>query len=50
VLASVKLVCLCEAFKNLNTSKRGIFIITEKLGLFFAKYNWIGGNFKISEG
>jgi hypothetical protein len=22
----------------------------EKLGLFFAKCNWIGGNFKISEG
>jgi hypothetical protein len=38
-------VCLCEAFKNLNASKRGIFIIMEKLGLF-----WMGGNFKIGEG
>jgi hypothetical protein len=30
--------------------KRGIFIITEKPRLVFAKCNWIGGNFKISEG
>jgi hypothetical protein len=34
VLVSIKLVCLCEAFKNLNASKRGIYIIMEKLGLF----------------
>jgi hypothetical protein len=35
VLVSVKLVCVyVKFFKNLNTSKRGIFIITEKLGLF----------------
>jgi hypothetical protein len=43
-------VCLCEAFKNLNTSKKGIFIITEKPRVVFAKCNWIRGNFKIGEG
>jgi hypothetical protein len=43
-------VCLCEAFKNLNASKKCIFIITEKLSVVFAKCNWIRGNFKISEG
>jgi hypothetical protein len=34
-------VCLCEAFKNLNASIRGIFIITEKLGLFLQNvFGW----------
>jgi hypothetical protein len=42
--------CLCEAFQNLNASQKGIFIITEKTRVIFAKCNWIGGNFKISEG
>jgi hypothetical protein len=41
VFVSVKLVCLCEAFKNLNASKRGIFIIAEKLGLFLQNvFGW----------
>jgi hypothetical protein len=30
--------------------KRGIFVITEKPTVVFAKQNWIRGNFKISEG
>jgi hypothetical protein len=30
--------------------KRGIFVITEKPRVVFAKYIWIRGNFKISEG
>jgi hypothetical protein len=34
VLISVKLVCLSKTFKNLNAHKKGICIITEKLGLF----------------
>jgi hypothetical protein len=51
VLVSVKLACVyVKLKKNLNTSKRGIFIITEKTRVVFAKYNWIGDNFKISEG
>jgi hypothetical protein len=34
-------VCLCEAFKNLNANIRGIFIITEKLGLFLQNvFGW----------
>jgi hypothetical protein len=43
-------VCLCEAFKNLNASKRGIFFNYGKTRVVFAKCNWIGANFKISEG
>jgi hypothetical protein len=43
-------VYLCEAFKNINTSKRGIFIITEKLGLFLQNVFGWGGNFKTGEG
>jgi hypothetical protein len=43
-------VYLCKAFKNLNARKKGIFIITEKPRIVFAKCNWIRGNFKISEG
>jgi hypothetical protein len=43
-------VCLCEAFKNLNASKMGMFIITEKTRVVFAKCIWMGGNFKIGEG
>jgi hypothetical protein len=43
-------VCLCEAFKNLNASKMGIFIITEKTRVIFAKCIWMGGNIKIGEG
>jgi hypothetical protein len=43
-------VCLCEAFENLNTSKRGIFIIMKKTRVVFAKYIWMGGNFKTGEG
>jgi hypothetical protein len=34
-------VYLCEGFKNLNARKRGIFIITEKLGLFLQNvFGW----------
>jgi hypothetical protein len=41
VLASVKLVCLCEALKNLNASKKGVFEIMEKLGLFLQNvFGW----------
>jgi hypothetical protein len=44
-------VCLCEAFEKFKVQvKRGIFVITEKPRVVFAKCNWIGGNFKISEG
>jgi hypothetical protein len=43
-------VCLSKAFKNLNAHKKGIFIITEKPRVAFAKCIWIRGNFKISEG
>jgi hypothetical protein len=43
-------VCLCEAFKNLNASNKGYFYNYGKTRVVFAKYNWIGGNFKISEG
>jgi hypothetical protein len=43
-------VCLSKAFKNLNAHKKGIFVITEKPRVVFAKCIWIGGNFKISEG
>jgi hypothetical protein len=43
-------VCLSKAFKNLNAHKKGMFIITEKPRVVFAKCNWIRGNFKISEG
>jgi hypothetical protein len=37
MLTSVKLVCVCVKLffkKNLNASKKGIFVIMEKLGLF----------------
>jgi hypothetical protein len=30
--------------------KRGIFVITEKPRVVFAKCVWMGGNFEISEG
>jgi hypothetical protein len=42
VLVSVKLVCVyVKLLKNLNASKRGIFIITEKLGLFLQNvFGW----------
>jgi hypothetical protein len=41
---------LCEAFKNLKVQiKRVIFVITEKPRVDFAKYVWMGGNFKINE-
>jgi hypothetical protein len=43
----VACMCLCEAFKNLNAHKKGIFIIMEKTRVFFVKYIWTGGNFKI---
>jgi hypothetical protein len=43
-------VCLSKAFNNLNAQKKGIFIITEKPRVVFAKCNWIGSNSKISEG
>jgi hypothetical protein len=44
-------VCLCEALENFKVQvKRVFFIITEKRRVVFAKCNWIGGNFKISEG
>jgi hypothetical protein len=33
-------VCLCEAFENLNASKKGIFVITEKPRVVFAKCIW----------
>jgi hypothetical protein len=30
--------------------KKGIFVITEKPRVVFAKYIWMGGNLKMSEG
>jgi hypothetical protein len=30
-------VCLCEVLENLNADKKGIFIITEKPRVVFAK-------------
>jgi hypothetical protein len=33
-----------------SASKKGIFVITEKPRVVFAKCIWIRGNFKISEG
>jgi hypothetical protein len=50
VLVSVKLVCVYVKLLNLNARKRGIFIITEKTRVVFAKCIWMGGNFKIGEG
>jgi hypothetical protein len=47
VLVSVKLVCV---YVKLLKSKRGIFVITEKPRVIFAKCIWIRGNFKINEG
>jgi hypothetical protein len=43
-------VCLCEAFKNLNARKKGIFYNYGKTRVVFAKCIWMGGNFKIGEG
>jgi hypothetical protein len=41
VCACKAYLCLCEAFKNLNARKWGIFIITEKLGLFLQNvFGW----------
>jgi hypothetical protein len=43
-------VSLCEAFENLKVQvKKGIFVITEKPRVVFAKCVWMGGNFEISE-
>jgi hypothetical protein len=39
-----------KLLKIYSASKRGIFVIMEKLRVIFAKCNWIGGIFKISEG
>jgi hypothetical protein len=33
-----------------QVKKKGIFVIAEKPRVVFAKCNWIGVNFKISEG
>jgi hypothetical protein len=32
---------LCEAFENSSASKKGIFVITEKPRVVFAKCIWI---------
>jgi hypothetical protein len=41
VLVGVKLVCLCEAFKNLNVSNKGYFYNYRKTRVVFAKCIWM---------
>jgi hypothetical protein len=50
VLVSVELVYVyVKLLKIYSASKKGIFVITEKPRVVFAKCRWIGVNFKISE-
>jgi hypothetical protein len=50
VLASVKLVCVYVKLFKLKCKSKGYFYNYRKTRVVFAKCNWIGGNFKISEG
>jgi hypothetical protein len=51
VFDSIKLMCVCvKLLKIYSASKKGIFVISEKPKIVFAKCIWMGGNLKMSEG
>jgi hypothetical protein len=50
MLVSVKLVCVYVKLLKFKVQVKGRFCNYGKTRVVFAKYNWIGGNFKISEG